>query len=171
MMIWMHRRALVLVMLASCGGAGGGSPVEALVIPSTATSVEPVVTAPSVTTSRPPPKKPPVDPELRRWEGVWFDPATAYKTRMTIQIRDGVPTVVHVEEPIGDKEVYEVRSSTWSDGTLEWSHYVPSTKYTVTYTCNEIRDEKLICKWKNDHAASGTQELPRVGTAPEDDDP
>jgi hypothetical protein len=165
------KRAFALVVLASCGGAGAGAPIEALVIPSTATSVEPIASAPPTQTYQPGPKKPQVDPELRRWEGIWFDPATAYKTRMTIQIVGGVPTVVHVEEPIGDKETYEVRSSVWSGGTLEWSHYVPSTKYTVTYTCNEIRDEKLICKWKNDHSASGTQDLPRVGTAPEDDDP
>jgi hypothetical protein len=172
------RRALVLfasgatsLVPFACGGTAPLTQIETLAIPST--SPEPSTAAAPTYSARTPKAPPQVDPELRKWVGVWFDPATAYKTRMTIELRGGEPTVVHVEEPIGDKEVYEVRSSTWNAGTLEWSHYVPSTQYTVTYTCSEIRNNALICKWQNDHNASGRQTLPRVGTNPgdvEDDD-
>src|SRR5258706_6408915 len=98
------RSFLALSVLVSCAGPAGVTQVETLAIPPTAASADPVATAPTAGTSTPH-KRPPADPELRKWEGVWFDPKTAYKTRMTIEMRGGVPAVVHVEEPIGDKEI------------------------------------------------------------------
>jgi hypothetical protein len=105
-------------------------------------------------------------PELRVWEGIWQDPDTAYKTQMTIVLRGGAPTLVRSAEPVGDREVYEVRSSSFSGSTLRFAHYVPSTQYLVTYTCTRPRGETMSCSWFNDHSASGTVTLERVGGAP-----
>jgi hypothetical protein len=104
-----------------------------------------------------------VSAELRAWEGVWMDPDTAYKTQMTIVLRDGVPTHVRSAEPMGDREVYELRGSTWSSGSLRFSHLVPSTQYLVTYACSAPRGDRMSCQWFNDRNASGAVQLERVG--------
>ena len=148
--------------------ACASTPPAVIAIPITTTVGPPIEMAPPETTRHK--VGPRVDPELRRWEGTFFDPATVYKTFVTIAIKDGIPTVVHAEESIGDKELYEVRSSSWDGTALTWSHFVPSTSYTVTYICGEARGDLLVCTWKNDHNASGSEDLPRVGTTPPDDD-
>jgi hypothetical protein len=38
----------------------------------------------------------------------------------------------------------------------------------VTYSCDEVHTNKLVCKWKNDHGASGDQDLIRVGSSEDD---
>lgn len=109
---------------------------------------------------------PQADAGARQFEGVWQDPDTAYSTRMTVQMRGGTPTVVRSAESTGDMEVYEVRSSSFQNGTLRWSHFVPSTNYLVTYTCSTVRGDTMTCRWFNDHNASGSVNLTRVGGAP-----
>ncbi len=156
--------AFAAISCVACAAA----PPEVIAIPITTTIAPPIdTTANEPARHKPAPR---IDPEIRRWEGTFFDPATVYKTFVTVAIRDGAPTVIHAEESVGDKELYEVRGSSWDGSTLTWSHYVPSTQYLVTYVCTEAKGNLLVCTWSNDHHAAGKENLPRVGTTPPDDD-
>ena len=156
--------AFAVLPCVACAAA----PPSVMAIPETAVIAPPVETATAGTVR--PKSVPRPDPALRRWEGTFYDPATVYKTYVTVALRDGQPTVVHAEESIGDKELYEVRASSWDGSTLTWSHYVPSTQYLVTYVCTEAKENLLVCTWSNDHNATGKERLPRVGTTLPDEE-
>jgi uncharacterized protein len=89
-------------------------------------------------------------------KGVWFDPETRHNTRFTIDIINGVPQVVKVA---CDNEVFKIEKSSYSNGSLTWQYFVPSTGDHSFYKTIIIDSNGLVCSWSNKQGMAGTVTL------------
>ncbi len=63
-------------------------------------------------------------------------------------------------------EVYQVKQSSYSNGSLDWVYFVPSTGYTVHLTASRTETNRIYTTWDNQspegERSSGTEVLIRV---------
>jgi hypothetical protein len=121
--------------------------------------------APSADPGHPP--SPPSAPERegQAFLGTWEDRSTVGHVNSRVEMVEGVPTVVSVKEVIGDREIYKLESSTFTEGELRWVYYVPSTEYRVEFKAKKPHGEVMPSSWSNSANASGEADLFRVRRA------
>jgi len=99
-------------------------------------------------------------------EGVWRDPET-HSHHTVVRKGDGFEVVSVVDQD--DGEVYKVLRSSWEDGVLKWSYFVPSTGYVVNFVSVKILPNSIDCLWDNlspeGQRRNGTETLLRIGQA------
>ncbi|MBI4955871.1 MAG: protein kinase [Myxococcales bacterium] len=102
---------------------------------------------------------------VRLLTGDWEDSSTAYRTVTRVALTDGRPAVVAVWEREGSTEIFQVRSTTFEQGVLRWSYYVPSTGYTVSHEVLSVTAAGLRTHWTNNWGGSGDTDLVRTETS------
>lgn len=108
-----------------------------------------------------------VNKVIKGLEGVWEDPET--HNLHSINRTDNNYTVSSIVNFGSDNKPVEnqkVISSRWDGNELNWSYYVPSTKYTVNFRLLYVAENKLKVEWSNDdgngYKKKGTETLVRM---------
>ena len=103
------------------------------------------------------------------YTGKWIDTETNSITE--IALKGDIPVVISVtdysdiQEKDGE-ENYKVTQSSFENGVLQWSYFVPSTNYTVNFKVTSSETNKLKTQWNNlspeGETSNGLETLIRV---------